>query len=134
MATETTNLHLTKPDLTDAASILDINGNMEIIDGAIGDLQGATEDLVTLTRTFYASTSSVSCACTTNQKTFILWTAASTPGTNGGMKDETYGSMFLISNGQYAVINKGSAISYSLSSGTFTVTSTASVAMGVIEL
>lgn len=130
---ETTNLHLVKPELTDAASILVINSNMDIIDEAVGDLQGATEDLVTLTRTFYASTSSVSCACTTNQKTFLVWSAGST-GSTGGIYDATYGGLFFISNGQYAILHKGTAISCTLSSGTFTVTSTASVAMGVIEL
>lgn len=131
---ETTNLHLVKPELTDAASILVINSNMDIIDTAVGDLQGATEDLVTLTRTFYASTSSVSCACTTNQKTFLVWCAGSSAGSTGGIYDATYGGLFFISNGQYAILHKGTAISCTLSSGTFTVTSTASVAMGVIEL
>ena len=35
MATYTTNLNLKKPDLTDAASISDINSNMDILDDAL---------------------------------------------------------------------------------------------------
>lgn len=134
MSSSTENLNLVKPALSEAADITVINGNMDIIDAAVGALQASTEDLVTLTRTFYASTSSISCACSANQRTVLLWTAASTPGTDGGIKDGTYGSLFLVSNGQYAVINKGSAISFSLSNGTFTVSSTSSVAMGIVEL
>ena len=134
MSSSTTNLHLVKPALSEAASITVINDNMDLIDAAVGALQTSTEDLVTLTRTFYASSSSISCACTTNQKTFLLWTAASSAGTSGGMMDSTYGGLFVVSNGQYAVIHKGSAISCSLSSGTFTVSSTSSVAMGIVEL
>ena len=130
----TTYLDLVKPTTVDAALISDINGNMDKIDAAVGALQTATTDLVTLTRTFYASTSSVSCACTTNQKTFLVWSAGSSAGTTGAIFDATYGSLFLVSNGQYAVIHKGTAITASLASSTFTVTSTASVAMGVIEL
>lgn len=130
----TTNLNLVKPAITDAALITDINSNMDIIDAAVGALQTATTDLVTLTRTFYASTSSVSCSCTTNQKTFLVWCAGSSAGSTGAIYDATYGGLFVVSNGQYAVIHKGTAISCSVASSTFTVTSTSSVAMGVIEL
>lgn len=35
MATYTTNLNLIKPELTDAASISDINSNMDTIDSAL---------------------------------------------------------------------------------------------------
>lgn len=35
MATYTENLNLKKPDLTDTADIADINGNMDILDGAL---------------------------------------------------------------------------------------------------
>ena len=35
MATYTTNLNLIKPELTDAASISDINSNMDAIDDAL---------------------------------------------------------------------------------------------------
>lgn len=36
---QTDHLHLKKPGSTDTADIADINGNMEIIDGAVYDLQ-----------------------------------------------------------------------------------------------
>lgn len=38
MATTTTNLKLVKPDLTDFADIRVLNGNMDILDGAVGGL------------------------------------------------------------------------------------------------
>ena len=131
MASTTTNLNLVKPATTDAALISDINGNMDIIDAAVGALQTATTDLVTLSRTFYASATSCSCACTTNQKTFLVWCSS---GSAGGIMDSTKGGLFLVSNGQYAQIHKGSAVSASVASSTFTLTCTSSVQMGVIEL
>ena len=41
MSTQTTHYGLTKPDTTDAASISAINGNMDILDGALNDLSEA---------------------------------------------------------------------------------------------
>ena len=41
MSTTTTNLELIKPDMADRALIGDINDNMDIIDGAIGNLNTA---------------------------------------------------------------------------------------------
>ena len=38
MATTTTNLGLTKPAYTDDADVMDINGNMDVIDAAVGAL------------------------------------------------------------------------------------------------
>lgn len=38
MATNTPNLNLVKPDLTDFADIRVLNGNMDILDGAVGGL------------------------------------------------------------------------------------------------
>lgn len=46
MATYTENLNLKKPDLTDPASIGDINSNMDIIDETIGGLLVTTRELV----------------------------------------------------------------------------------------
>lgn len=40
MATETTNLHLTKPDMTDWADIRVINNNWDILDGIFADTVG----------------------------------------------------------------------------------------------
>ena len=40
MATYTTNLNLTKPELSDYANITDISNNFEILDKAYGDLNG----------------------------------------------------------------------------------------------
>lgn len=40
MATETTNLKLTKPEMSDYANINDLNNNFEILDKAYGDLNG----------------------------------------------------------------------------------------------
>ena len=51
MATTTTNLGLTKPAYTDDADVMDINGNMDVIDAAVGalptgkTLQGQISDL-----------------------------------------------------------------------------------------
>jgi hypothetical protein len=46
MATQTTNLQLVKPEMTDRALIDDINGNMDIIDSAFGDANEALETVV----------------------------------------------------------------------------------------
>ena len=40
MATQTTNLNLTKPEMSDYANINDLNNNFEILDKAYGDLSG----------------------------------------------------------------------------------------------
>ena len=40
MATYTTNLNLKKPDGTENMNVLDINGNMDLIDAAFGDVSG----------------------------------------------------------------------------------------------
>lgn len=40
MATQTTNLNLTKPEMSDYANINDLNNNFEILDKAYGDLHG----------------------------------------------------------------------------------------------
>ena len=46
MSTQTTNLQLVKPEMTDRALIDDINGNMDIIDNAFGDVNEALETVV----------------------------------------------------------------------------------------
>ena len=50
MATETTNLHLTKPDMTDWADIRVINNNWDTLDrifgGTVGDIDKSTTGLV----------------------------------------------------------------------------------------
>ena len=50
MATETTNLHLTKPDMTDWADIRVINNNWDILDrifgGTVGDVDKSNTGLV----------------------------------------------------------------------------------------
>ena len=50
MATETTNLHLTKPDMTDWADIRVINNNWDILDrifgGTVGDIDKSNTGLV----------------------------------------------------------------------------------------
>ncbi len=50
MATETTNLHLTKPDMTDSADIRVINNNWDILDrifgGTVGDVDKSSTGLV----------------------------------------------------------------------------------------
>lgn len=50
MATETTNLHLTKPDMTDWADIRVINNNWDILDrifgGTVGDIDKSSTGLV----------------------------------------------------------------------------------------
>ena len=96
-----------------------------------GQLNEALSNVVSLTRSYYASTSSVSCPFSENSKTYLVWTAGAA---NDGMDDASYGSVFIVSNGKYSQIKKGTAITVSISGGTFTVTSTTSVAMGVIEL
>lgn len=45
MSTTTTNLELIKPDMEDRALIEDINGNMDVIDRAIGDINTAIDEL-----------------------------------------------------------------------------------------
>ena len=45
MATQTTNLHLSKPAYSDAADIAVINSNMDIIDEAVTDIQNDVETL-----------------------------------------------------------------------------------------
>ena len=59
MATETTNLHLTKPSYEDLADVSVINDNMDTIDAAVGDLQSGLADIGT---SVYTQPSSVSCA------------------------------------------------------------------------
>lgn len=46
MSTNTTNLNLVKPDYGEALDVSDINGNMDIIDGAVGGLQDSVSPLV----------------------------------------------------------------------------------------
>jgi len=48
--------------------------------------------------------------------------------------DATYGAVVLVSNGQYSVLHKGSAITVSLSGTTLTLSSTSAVKMAVVEL
>ena len=48
MSSQTTNLHLTKPDATDAINIADINGNMDTIDGAYAAIVAAIAACMTL--------------------------------------------------------------------------------------
>lgn len=47
MATETTNLHLTKPDMTDWADIRVINNNWDILDRTFADTVGDVDKSVT---------------------------------------------------------------------------------------
>ena len=63
MATQTTNLHLIKPALSDPADIADINANMDTLDSAVNTLNTQIANLnskVVVTATLTASSYSVS--------------------------------------------------------------------------
>ena len=55
MATETTNLHLTKPSYEDLADVSVINDNMDTIDTAVGELQGGLASIQTVRVNFTAN-------------------------------------------------------------------------------
>ena len=100
----------------------------------MAQLNEAMSHVVDLVRTYYASTSTVSCPLSANSKTYVVWCSASSSGASGGIMDATYGGLFFVSNGKYAVIHKGTGLSISTENDTFTVTSTSSIAMASVEL
>ena len=120
--------------VTDHASSISINVDGDSM-AALSDVEEAVSNLVTLERNFYAAASSISVSCSaTGQKAFLVFCSAAAQGSNGGIMDATYGGLFIVSNGTYAVIHKGTGLQVSLSGGVFTVQSTASVKMVSVEL
>jgi len=108
------------------------NGLMSSQDKTI--LNGLNTGFTPLSRNAYTAETEVTVTLATNQKVYIVYSAASSAGTNGAIMDATYGSYIFISNGDYAVIHKGSAITVSVSNSILSVSSTTAVKMGVIEL
>ncbi len=95
-------------------------------------LAEATAHVIDIVREYYTTASSVSCPCAAgNNKSYLVWCSGSE---GDGIMDDTYGGLFLVSNGKYAAIKQGSNISASVHDGSFIVTSTVSVPMAVIEL
>ena len=95
-------------------------------------LAEATAHVINIVRKYYTTSSSVSCPCVEgNNKTYIVWCSSSS---GNGIMDDTYGGLFLVSNGKYATIKQGSNISASVQEGNLIVSSTTSVPMAVIEL
>ena len=66
MATNTENLNLIMPDGGDPANIGDINHNMVIIDGAVGDLQEMLTIATTQVALTWESTSDLHCKTSAN--------------------------------------------------------------------
>ena len=78
MSSETTNLHLVKPTSADTADIGIINGNMDIIDAAIGSIITVGTATATINKTVgsYASIS----APAVDGYTFVAWIGCATDG------------------------------------------------------
>lgn len=95
------------------------------------EFEAAVGNIVQLARNFYASTSSVTCSLAANQKSYIVYSSGSA---SSGITDATYGALVFVSNGKYAVLHKGSAITISVSGSNLVVTSSSSVPMAVLEM
>lgn len=120
--------------VTDHADSIEIEVDGDSM-AALSDVEEAVANLVTLERNFYASSSSISVPCSANsQKAFLVFCSTAAMGNNGGIMDATYGGLFIVSNGTYAVIHKGTGVQVSLSGGVFTAQSTSSVKMVSVEL
>lgn len=96
-----------------------------------GEFEEAMGNVVELSRDFYSSTTSCSCPIGPDQKTYIVYSSSSN---QNGIMDATYGALIIVSNGKFAQIHKGSAITVSVSNGNLVVTSTAAATMAVVEL
>lgn len=91
MGTYTTNLNLEKPSDADTADIAVINGNMDVLDGVIGDVDTATDgDLqtqvdtlrdsvsqLTLSTTFVSKSATYTCAAGANASINITFSPPS---------------------------------------------------------
>ena len=85
-------------------------------------------------RQFWTSAQSISIALAANGKTHILWSAGSSAGTAGAMMDTAYGAIVIVSNGEYAVIHKGSSITVSVANNELTISTDTGIKMGIVEL
>ena len=94
----------------------------------------AASDLTLLYRQFWTSTDQISIDLQADGKTYLIWCAAASSGTNGAIVDTTYGALIFVSNGKYGVISKGSGIAVTESTGTLVITSSTNIAMGIVEL
>ena len=92
------------------------------------DFSAAMANVVHLHRSYYSATMSASCLMNAN-KTYMVWCA------NGGdIYDATYGGMFIVSNGNYATLFKGTNIVAGKAGNTFSVSSNTAIQMAVLEL
>lgn len=89
----------------------------------------------TFYRQFWNSTDSATIGLDSG-KTFIIWASGSSAGTSGAVMDSTYGALIFASNGEYAVIHKGSSITVAYSSGSITVSTSdsTSIKMGIVQV
>jgi hypothetical protein len=95
------------------------------------EFEEAIGDIVQLSRNFYASTSSVTCPLSGNQKSYIVYSSGTA---QSGIMDATNGALIFVSNGKYGVVHKGSAINVSVSGSNLVVSSSSAVPMAVIEI
>lgn len=95
---------------------------------------GEWQDIGKYYRQYWNSTDHVSLELLPNGKTFIIWSSGATNGTAGSIMDSEYGAVILVSNGEYAIIHKGSSILTDVTNGVLTVESDTAIKMAVIEL
>lgn len=87
-----------------------------------------------LYRQFWDDTNQIELDLDDDGKTYLVWCAASTAGTSGEIGDATYGALILVSDGKYSIVNKGSGITVTKSSDQLTISSTANIAMAIVEI
>ena len=125
-ATELSNL-VKLPTVTSS----DNNKVLQVSNGAWALSNNA---VTTLYRQFWTSTDSISLTLAQDGKTYYIWCAASTSGNSGAIGDASFGALIFVSNGTYVVLHKGTEITIDETSSVLTVTSTANIAMAIVEM
>lgn len=111
---------------TETGKVLTVNSS--------GNVVPSSYTLNPLYRQFWSSTDSISLSLAEDGKTYYVWCAGSGSGNTGSIGDESYGAFIFISNGHYMVQHKGSEITVDETSSILTITSSANIAMAIIEV
>lgn len=107
------------------------SSNLGSLQNGISNDSGAGSSLY---RQFWDDTNQIELELDDDGKTYLVWCAASTAGTSGEIGDATYGALILVSDGKYSIVNKGSGITVTKSSDQLTISSTANIAMAIVEI
>ena len=117
MASNTTNYNLVKPAYADDADIADINGNMDIIDGAMKDLADNVADTYNPASTYavgdrctyggglYKCTTAISTAEAWNSAHWTACTVDEVMASNSGAIDTLQEEIGIVINGNTAAVN-----------------------------